>query len=266
MDERLNIFIEGIPGSGKTTLLNSLAAEIPGTEKLRGYAAYREGELSPIELAWCSLTTEAQYDGAKKAFPELAGEIDGSTVMWDGRYVTAYTKLRWTPEFYGYMEKYEIYGGRRSAAEFTDIVTSRFGSFRGSGNIFECSFFQNIIDELLLFAEYDDGRIEAFYRRLIPLLDLKRFRLLRLLPEDIGAGIGKIRRERVDSEGRERWYEDMTRYLRSSPYGKRAGISLESYFRERIAAEDRVLSLLPGCCCRNIRGFDYKLTEIIENL
>ena len=43
-----NIFIEGLPGYGKSTLLNRLARTWPE------YQVYRQGDLSPAELAWCS--------------------------------------------------------------------------------------------------------------------------------------------------------------------------------------------------------------------
>ena len=44
-----NIFIEGIQGAGKSTLLNQLQRMMPD------YRAYREGDISPVELAWCSM-------------------------------------------------------------------------------------------------------------------------------------------------------------------------------------------------------------------
>jgi thymidylate kinase len=51
----LNVFIEGIPGSGKSTLLNKLQESLPL------YKFYYEGDISPIELAWCSYMTHEQY-------------------------------------------------------------------------------------------------------------------------------------------------------------------------------------------------------------
>ncbi len=53
-----HIFIEGLQGSGKSTLLRSLSQKFPE------YKAYYEGDISPVELAWCSYMTKAQYEEA----------------------------------------------------------------------------------------------------------------------------------------------------------------------------------------------------------
>ena len=44
-----NIFIEGIQGAGKSTLVNRLAQRLPE------YSVYREGDLSPVELACAAI-------------------------------------------------------------------------------------------------------------------------------------------------------------------------------------------------------------------
>ena len=60
-----NIFIEGVPGTGKSTLLNRLAQERPE------YRAYREGDLSPVELAWCSYMTKDAYEAVLRRYPDF---------------------------------------------------------------------------------------------------------------------------------------------------------------------------------------------------
>ena len=51
----MNYFIEGLQGSGKSTLVRRLA------EKKAGYAVVREGDYSPVELAWCAYVDEDKY-------------------------------------------------------------------------------------------------------------------------------------------------------------------------------------------------------------
>ena len=51
-----HIFIEGLQGSGKSTLLRNLSQKYPE------YKAYYEGDISPVELAWCSYMTKTQYE------------------------------------------------------------------------------------------------------------------------------------------------------------------------------------------------------------
>lgn len=43
-----NIFVEGLQGAEKTTFLKYLS------ERLSSYKIFREGDYSPVELAWCA--------------------------------------------------------------------------------------------------------------------------------------------------------------------------------------------------------------------
>lgn len=51
-----SIFIEGIQGTGKSTLSNRLAQALPE------YHVYHEGDISPVELAWCSYMTKKKWE------------------------------------------------------------------------------------------------------------------------------------------------------------------------------------------------------------
>ena len=51
----MNFFAEGLQGSGKSTLVQRLSEQRPD------YPVYREGDYSPVELAWCAWMTGAQY-------------------------------------------------------------------------------------------------------------------------------------------------------------------------------------------------------------
>ena len=141
---KYNVFIEGIPGSGKTTLLEKLSQRLPD------YNFYREGDISPIELAWCAYVSEETYEKILSRFPELYDDIQKFTQKEKEYYIIAYTKIHTgNIEFYQYLEKFELYSGRRTIEEFTDIVYKRYLAFQSTGNVFECSFFQNIIDEFI---------------------------------------------------------------------------------------------------------------------
>lgn len=104
-----NVFIEGIQGAGKTTLMRSLY------EKLDGYHMYAEGDLSPVELAWCSYMTREEYQQTLVKFPDFASEIEKHTMKEEDHAIVEYTRLLTEQrEFYCYMEQYEIYNGRRT--------------------------------------------------------------------------------------------------------------------------------------------------------
>lgn len=50
-----NIFIEGIQGMGKSTLLQAIARKAPELH------VCREGDYSPVELAWCTWMDADDY-------------------------------------------------------------------------------------------------------------------------------------------------------------------------------------------------------------
>ena len=72
MNQPYNIFIEGIPGSGKSTLLDALARHFTD------YRVFREGDISPVELAWCAYMTETEY---RQALSDLADLRDGPALF-----------------------------------------------------------------------------------------------------------------------------------------------------------------------------------------
>ena len=69
-----NIFIEGIQGAGKSSLVQALTKELP---ELR---VYREGDYSPVELAWCTWMTEEEYQQILNRYELLREEIVKNTV------------------------------------------------------------------------------------------------------------------------------------------------------------------------------------------
>ena len=50
--EGMNYFVEGLQGSGKSTLVQRLSELNPDC------TAVREGDYSPVELAWCAYMNE----------------------------------------------------------------------------------------------------------------------------------------------------------------------------------------------------------------
>lgn len=233
----MNIFIEGIPGSGKSTLLRLLS------ERLPGYHAYYEGDLSPVELAWCSYMTPEQYQQELLRWSYVADEIRRNTMEEQGHFITSYTRvLAEDPAFYQHMEEYEIYNGRVSYDRFREIVYERYAAYRGDGALFDCSFFQNVIESLILFYEMSDDEIADFYRGLFAVVQQPSFLMIYLQNEDVEAAIDHIRKERVDEQGREIWYELVEKYYRTSPYGQRESAPpLIEYYKKRIALEKRIL-------------------------
>lgn len=210
-----NIFIEGIQGTGKSTLSSRLAKELPE------YHVYHEGDISPVELAWCSYMTQEAWEEMLAKYPALAEEIKAKTKIEDGYYITAYTRiLAESRAFYEDMEQYEIYNGRVGFDFFHDVIMRRYAAFVEKGCIFECSFFQNSIESMLLYYQLSDEEIIAFYQEAYDILKNKDFQLLYLDSEHVRENILQIKKERSDEQGNEMWYPLMMNYLKESPYGK----------------------------------------------
>ena len=64
----MNYLVEGLQGSGKSTLVGKLQ------EKYPGYTVYREGDYSPIELAWCALVSKEKYEEILEISPRCSLE------------------------------------------------------------------------------------------------------------------------------------------------------------------------------------------------
>lgn len=260
----LNVFIEGIPRSGKSTLLGELQKSFPE------YNFYYEGDISPVELAWCSYMTSDQYNKAIKDWPQLEFEINQNSKREDNHYIVSYTRIHIDHhEFYQYMEQYEIYGGRRNIHEFSEIIMDRFHNLKGTGNVFECAFFQNIIEELMLFAEYDDEQILDFYRKLIANIS-DDFLVIRLITTDLENSIKHIKEEPMNEQGEEVWYHLMMNYLKQSPYGKSHNYEnfddILLHFNRRISIENRISSELLHKRCIDVESKNYQLEDMINLL
>ena len=236
-----NIFIEGLQGAGKSTLLQTL------TQKFPAYHTYREGDLCPVELAWCSYMTKEQYQAALDKFPKLDEEIRKWTCREEDHYIVAYTRILTDYEgFHKYMEEFEIYNGRRGLEELERIIFHRFHKFEGSGNLFECAFLQNIVEDMILFHQASDEEIIDFYQKLFTQVNKKSFVLLYLDSENVESNIRTIMEERVDEQGNPMWYQMMLYYLKESPYGKNHGYEsfahLIKHLEHRQQLEKRIIS------------------------
>ena len=268
----MNLFIEGIPGMGKSTFLNKIAMEHPE------YQVYREGDYSPVELAWCACMTEEEYRTTLLRYHAISEEIERWTVQEQVtsetasfrsgcgrpliRYIVPYTRII-TDEFgfHKSLEQFEIYQGRKSLGEFQQIILGRYKAFveslgvlktevsekpaedkRNEMNgqkvtLMECAFFQNILEELMLYFECTNQEIFAFYQKLFAIVRTTDFKLYYLYDEDVEKFIGHIAKERSDARGNMLWYPMMLGYLQESPYGKKHAFrgmeDVVAHFRRR---------------------------------
>ena len=216
----MNIFVEGLQGSGKSTAVDRIA------EKHAGLKPVREGDYSPVELAWCAYVDESRCSEIMRKYSPIRRLIEEKTFAEGDRRVICYTQIKTDIHgFYGDLEQYEIYNGRRSFEEFRDIILTRFDRWKGDGSVFECSLFQNIVEDMILFRGMSDRKIAEFYRDICNVLKGKRFRIVYLETEDIAGNLEVIKKERCDESGNEAWFTMMCDYFNDSPYAKATGLS-----------------------------------------
>lgn len=260
-----NIFIEGIQGMGKSTLVNSLFSAIPELH------VCREGDYSPVDLAWCTWMSKEEYEAVLKRYEPIRDEIIKNTVQDQNHFVVSYTKIITDiPNFHKELEEYEVYNGRKSLQELKEIVFTRYRNFSETGYLFECSFFQNIMEDLILFHQLSDDEIVDFYRELYSQINREQFLLLYLYSDKLEETVKVIKKERSDNQGNELWYQLMMEYLIHSPYGKGHGYSafedMIAHFRHRQQLELRVIREIIGDRALILPAKEWKIEEIIKFL
>lgn len=259
-----NYFVEGLQGAGKSTMIGALSAKLPE------YKVFREGDYSPVELAWCAYVTEAQYGEVLARYPMLEQEIADKTVIEDDHRIICYTQILTDVEgFHKDLEQYEIYNGNVARDLFENIILNRYQKWNGTGQIFECSVFQNIIENQMLYLMMSDEEILDFYRKLEQVLSNKTYKIIYLDVEDIFGTIEVIRKERSDDEGNELWFPLMIRYLEDSPYGKRHSLrgmdGLLMHLERRKKLEHRIISEILKDRALVVKSKEYDLAGEMWN-
>ena len=235
----MNYFIEGLQGSGKSTLVRKLS------ELHSDYTAVREGEYSPVELSWCAYMDETAYHVILEKYPDLRQSIEEKTFSEGDRKIVCYTKIKTANRgFHKDLEQYEIYNNRVSYDDFKSIVLSRYRAWNQDNMIFECSLFQNIVEDMILFRCASDDEIMEFYQDIRNMLHGKNYHVIYLKTDDIRGNLEVIRKERSDDKGNELWFPLMMGFFNNSPYAKKNGLmgeaSLVNHFRHRQNLELRI--------------------------
>lgn len=228
----MNYFVEGLQGSGKSTFVQKIQKENPG------YSIIREGDYSPVELAWCAYVDEIKYGEILKKYASIKDLIEEKTFIEDDKRIICHTQIITDiPGFHKDLEQYEIYNGRIPYDDFQALILSRYQRWNGDHMAFECSLFQNIVEDMILFRCASDEEIMDLYRLIADALNDKDYRIVYLETEDIKGNLDVIRKERTDDKGNELWYPLMLSFFNQSPYAKKNGLHGENdlirHFQQR---------------------------------
>ncbi len=215
--------------------------------------------------------TEEQYTSILNSYPSIQADIKGQTFEEGERKIICYTRiLTDIPGFHRELEKFEIYNGNYERDSFEKVIFERFKNWNGQGQIFECSVFQNIIENQILYLMMTDEEILDFYGRLENVLSDKPYKIIYLDMEDIAGGIQIIRKERSDEKGNELWFPLMLQYLEESPYGKAHALSgiegLLTHLEHRKSLEHRIIEEIFKEKTIILKAKNYKMDEVVALL
>ena len=212
-----------------------------------------------------------KYHETIKKYNEFEKEIQKYMMPEGDKRIIAYTRiLTDKPEFYRYMERFEIYNGRVPFESFKRIIFERYSKLDTVGNIFECSLFQNAVECMMLYYEMDDESIMDFYRELYFIIRDKNPVLIYLDSMDIGKDILWIKKERSGADGSEVWFPLVMEYLKTSPYGRRHGYeSFEDFILHldhRKKLELRIIREIMESDALRVPAKNYETEKIISEL
>ena len=247
-------FIEGIPGSGKTTNAKRLYDFL--VEQGKSVELYNEGDLHPIDLAWCSITDKDTFTELTEKHSVYRDQILNHSKFIEDIVITAYTKVKVYDKdasFFDDFSPYEIYR-TRDFQYFKDTHLTLWEEFNEKHNkdkiyIFECIFLQNHINELILkFGLKENEMFQYFQDMMNTLSDIDK-EIIYISPKDVKQTFDSVIDERrSNNENYKDWIELVIEYFEKSKHGKKLGyIGYEGalkYFVERQRIEKQLLKKL----------------------
>ncbi|MCF7792865.1 MAG: thymidylate kinase [Candidatus Cloacimonetes bacterium] len=251
------IIVEGIPGSGKSTIAKKIEQYL--ISKNIKAKMYREGDAHPADLAWLACIPTAEYIELLNKFSEQKEIIEKNTIIEGEFALVAYLNLGFLigqNDLMKYLESKEVYDGRVGFQIFKYLHFCRWQKFVNDTKddeivIFECSFLQNHVNELILVYNKDYGFIRNYLSELADIIQSLNPLMIYLKQQDVNETIRRVAAERLSPkpEIEPDWIDRVIEYIGKSKYGKMNQIidfdGLVKYFEHRQNIELELLQDLP---------------------
>lgn len=274
------ILFEGIPGSGKTTFATKIKQYLMDQGFLP--KLFHEGDIHPIDLAWCSHMNKSDFDNLLKKYRHLEKEIMKFTEKKNDYYITAYTKIKIKDksdiQLYKDFSLHEVYKFD-NIDDFKNIHINLYNYFNKECKeddlyIFECVLLQNHINELILRYNKDKEYIINYFNDLLNQLTKVKLKIFYLKPKNVDKTLTKIINERVSNEMniQKDWVELLVDYLELQPYSKQLGFQgvkgVYDYYKHRQILELNIIPKLNAdiTVIEVDDNYDEALSKIIKDL
>lgn len=243
------IFIEGIPGSGKTTFSRRLSNFL--FENGERVINFEEGDLHPIDLAWCSIIPKDKFKQLLIKHNKYSEQILKYSKLSNNNYITAYTKIRVDDKDINLYEDFEIYEIYRDN-DYNHFKDTHFKLWKDfyyiseaeTSYIFECIFLQNHINELILKFNKTEEEIITYFNDLIYCLKDFDVSLFYIRQNDVTKTLRKTIESRRYNPPYKDWIELVIEYIKNTNYGIKLGYIGEQgvirYFKDRQDLETKV--------------------------
>jgi hypothetical protein len=228
-----------------------------------------------------SLPSEAEYRRFISGYSVYKQVIGQYSEEFDGRMLIYYRAMlnnagqQFPEEATGFLSNYEPYDGKVSLDEFLRLCMARYGQFaeRASRtqeiNIFESSYLQNQVNELLLFHCLSKGRIIEHLKKLAECYEELQPVLIYLSQADVRKTILRVADERrlPDREKYPWWIDHIIRYISESNYGKKHALNgfdgVVEYFKRRKEIELEAVNQL-DIRTAIVDNSDYSLEKAVK--
>lgn len=267
-------FIEGIPGSGKTTYAKRLYDHLISQGET--VELFNEGDLHPIDLAWCSIIQKNQFTSLAEKHSKYRDQLLDHSKFIEDIVITAYTKVRVNDDdasFYDDFSPYEIYR-TKDFQYFKDTHLTLWEKFneihkKDTIYIFECIFLQNHINELILkFKLSEKEMLDYFQGFMNSLSDIDK-EIIYVKPVNVKETFDHVISERKsNNKNYSDWIDLVVEYFEKSKHGKELGyIGYEGalrYFEDRQELECKLIKELT--VKSNIYDLEKDYDEVFENI